>query len=275
MKRESLRRFRRFAAYLHDIGCKTGWRKQQRGFTLVTATVSTLVAGVILSGSWLAYGDLQTQWRVSHAERMMDQYAAATMQELANNLSWAWGAKNIQSNPRNIKWAFYMDDIIQEGRLFAAEYRYQLGPDHALELTYRPTRGILFNSFSPKWASDRLNTQYIWSGTGGSPRGVLKTFDRRDRMTLEGILLDFNLFPYLRDSIGVSNNPNRAEVVTVYLTMHYTYNSSPWFNVSSRLFGSSYVRERTYTTQIAMRNWDVENNKYKDRLLGRTTSATG
>jgi hypothetical protein len=38
--------------------------------------------------------------------------------------------------------------------------------------------------------------------------------------------------------------------------------------LGTRLYGSSYVRERTYRTQIAMRNWDVKTNIFRDEVLG-------
>ena len=178
MKLASLRALFASAIELRTVADK----KRQRGFTLVTSTISILVAGVVLGGTWLSYSMMQSQWRVASAERMMDQYAATTMQELTNRLSWAWGAKMIQGGPRNPKWAFYMDDVIEENGLFASTFPYTLGPDNALELTYRPTQGILFNAFPPKWAAERNSTHYVWSGRSGAPLGVVRSFDRRDRI---------------------------------------------------------------------------------------------
>jgi len=239
---------------------------KQRGFTLVNTVVASLIAGTITTGTWIAYSDMQVQWRISNAERVMDQYAAATMQELTNDLSWAWGAKEIQGGPRNTKWAFYMDDIMQENGLFAT-WKYQFGPDNALELTFRPAQGILINSMPPKWSAYRTNSQYLWSGHAGAPLGVQRAIDRRDRMTVEGIQIDFqDLKAYFSGTDTTSKK--RAEVVMVSMTMHYTYDAPSWYHVAMRLYGDSYIKEREYVTQIAMRNWDVESNSYRDMLLG-------
>jgi hypothetical protein len=245
----------------------------QRGFTLVSTVISMLIAGVVLTGAWLGYGDLQVEWRVANADRMMDQYAAAAMQELTNTLSWAWGAKQIQGG-RDQRWKFYLDDIVAERPMSVSRWDqlYHIGPDRMLELSYRPTAGILFNNTPPPWAADRFNRQYLWAGRSGSPQGVLYTMDRRDRMTMEGLQVDFNQFDSYLPTGGLPNEKlKRSMVISVELTMHYTYNSPSWFQVGTRLYGSSYVRERTYRTQIAMRNWDVETNVFRDEVLGQAS----
>ena len=243
-------------------------RSAQSGFTFASTTISLIIAGVVLTGAWLAYSDLQVQWRVANADRMMDQYAAASMQELTNTFCWSWGAKQIQGGNRDPRWKFYMDDIVAEHGPMAL-WKYHLGPDNLLELTYRPTSGILLNSTTPTWAADRLGSSYMWIGRGGAPRGVVRSFDRRDRMTVESLRIDFNYFPYLSNAAGRPNeNLRRSQVVTVTLVMHYTYNAPYWFQMGTRMYGPSYVRERTYSTQIAMRNWDVETNDFRDKMMG-------
>jgi hypothetical protein len=244
---------------------------KQRGFTLASVTISTLIAGVVLTGAWLGFSDLQVQWRVSNADRVMDQYAASTMQELTNTLSWAWGAKQIQGGSRDPHWKFYLDDIIEEnGQMERSRWDqyYHIASDRLLELTYRPTGGIYFNNTPPKWAVDRTSW-YVWVGRAGVPRGATRAYDRRDRMTVEGLTIDFNRFPYLPNTTGLpEENLRRSEVVTVTMVMHYSYNAPYWFQVGTRMYGSRYVRERIYSTQIAMRNWDVESNYFRDQVLG-------
>jgi len=247
----------------------------QRGFTLVSTMVSMLVAGVVLTGAWIGYTDLQVQWRVSNTDRVMDQYAAAAMQELTNTLCWAWGAKQIQGGSRDPRWKFYLDDIVAERPMSASRWDrdFHIGPDRMLDLSFRPTAGILFNNATaPLWAAGRFDRQYLWAGRAGVPRGVLNTMDRRDRMTVESLLVDFNQFDaYLTTGGQPNEKAKRSMVVKVILTMHYTYNAPYWFQLASRPYGTSYVRERQYTTQIAMRNWDVENNEFRDKVLGQTS----
>jgi type II secretory pathway pseudopilin PulG len=244
----------------------------QRGFTLVSTAVSMLIAGVVLTGAWIGYTDLQVQWRVSNADRVMDQYAAATMQELTNSLCWAWGAKQVQGG-RDPRWDFYLDDIVAERPMSSSRWdqQFHIGPDRMLQLTFRPTAGILFNNrTAPLWAADRFNRQYLWSGRSGARPGVVYTTDRRDRMTVESLQMDFNLFDYLTTSVP-DEKLKRSQVVRVIMVMHYTYNAPYWFQMGTRPYGTSYVRERRYETQISMRNWDVQNNDFRDKVLGLTS----
>jgi hypothetical protein len=244
----------------------------QRGFTLVSTVVSTLISSIMIAGVWSAYTDLKIQWRVSNAERAMDQYAASAMQDLTNTLSWAWGAKMIQGGPDNPRWKFYLDDIIEEHGLMSVsrwDQTYHIGPDRMLELTYSKTSGILFNGIRPKWTGERSTHEYLWTGRGGAPLGVLRSMDRRDRMTVESLLIDFNRFDYLPYTTGIVNEKlKRSQVVKIELTMHYTYTTPALFGLFARMYGNDYVRERKYTTQVSMRNWDVENNAFRDEVLG-------
>jgi type II secretory pathway pseudopilin PulG len=245
----------------------------QRGFTLVSTMVSMLIAGVVLTGAWIGYTDLQVQWRVSNADRVMDQYAAAAMQELTNTLCWAWGAKQIQGGSRDPRWKFYLDDIVAEQPMSASRWDrdFHIGPDRLLELSFRPTAGILFNNTAPPWAADRFRRQYLWAGRSGARPGLVYAMDRRDRMTVEGLQVHFNQFDSYLTTGGLPNElAKRSMVVRVRLTMHYTYHAPYWFQMGSPLYGTSYVRERIYDTQIAMRNWDVENNEFRDKVLGVT-----
>jgi hypothetical protein len=94
-------------------------------------------------------------------------------------------------------------------------------------------------------------------------------------MTMESLQIYFNRFEYLPTNPTIENDAlKRSQVVTVELTMQYTYKSSAWFGIGTRLYGSNYTRERKYTTQIAMRNWDVEHNEFRDEVLGLTTGGS-
>jgi hypothetical protein len=250
-------------------------RTAQRGLTLVSMAVSMLISGIVLTGAWMGYNDLQVQWRVSNADRVMDQYAASAMQELTNSLCWAWGAKEVQGDARDLRWKFYLDDIVAERPMSISRWDrdFHIGPDRMLELTYRPTRGILFNNrTAPLWAAGRLSGEYLWSGRSGARTGVVYAMDRRDRMTVESLLLDLNTFDSYLTTSQPDEKAKRSQVVRVSLVMHYTYNAPYWFQLGAPVYGTSYVRERKYETQISMRNWDVENNDFRDQVLGLASS---
>jgi len=153
-------------------------RRLQCGMTLVTMAVSFCVGGIALTGGWMSYMSYKAQWKASNVERMMDQYASSAMQEMTNNLSWAWSASPGGGGAIGARWKFYMDDIIQENGNIG-QYRYYR-PDNSLEIRAVTTQGLYFNDRLPSWS----NRQYLW--TGYRP-GYLKTgsMDHRDRMTVE------------------------------------------------------------------------------------------
>lgn len=246
---------------------KLSSRRSQSGFTLVGTAISAIIGTGILAGAWVAYTDMMIQWRVSHAERIMDQYAAAAMQELTNDLCWSWGAKQIQGGWVNPRWKFYFDDRIEEYGSMDL-WKYNRGADKMIEITYRPTSGILINNVPPSWARDRFTDYYVWAGRSYAPRGYTNTMDRRDRMTVESILFDweeFGSFPSNEESAL-----KRQGVMVIKMTMHYTYRPTNWAEKATHLYGRNYVRERKYETKIFMRNWDVDTNRYRDIVLGLT-----
>jgi hypothetical protein len=250
-------------------------RGHQLGFTtLVSAAVSTLVSGVVLTGIWMGYCSMLKQWKVVNADRQMDQYAAAAMQELTNVISWSWGAKQIGGGIGGSRWQFLMEDQVEEyGPMRQWKYGRIRDLQHFLELTYQPYRGILWHGQPPRWAVEANGTPYyLWRG--GSPTSSsTKAFDGRDQMTMESLWLDLNQHEgYEAPNQSLNGRAKWSMVIKIDMVMHYSYHSS--FR-SVGLYGDTYVREREYQTQIAMRNWDVESNWYFDQVTGKTTATTG
>jgi len=254
--------------WMHDARRKTE-RPSRRasGYTLVSMVVTVVVAAIVLTGAWMTYIGYQAQWKVSNADRMMDQYAAASMQEMTNLLSWSWGAKEI-SGGRFLRWKFLIDDQVQSAQTMSVweSTHYHRDVEHFVELTYNPSQGILFNGQPPRWVRDNgVNTGYQWggkppvSGSGHGP-GFGRIMDARDRITLESMTVDINDF---RDAGFVPSQEDQARlqmVLKVEIVMHYTSFNPTYFGLYSR----GYVRERRYSTEIAMRNWDVEHNDFRD-----------
>jgi len=240
---------------------------------LVQTAVAGIITGVVLTGGWMTFADMRAQWHIAAAERMMDQYAAAAMQELTNDLSWSWGGKRIQAGALSTRWQFVMNDVTgDEGGM--ARWRYATDPANFITLTVRPMQGILINGVPPKWSVDRYRTQYLWSGS--SPRrGTLKTFDRRDRMTVESFTVDFQRYPQFPGSSDPLESVKRQGPITVELVMHYTSSAKGWNSLGPRMHDGRYVRERRYSTEIFMRNWDVESNTYRDNLLHAVGGGAG
>lgn len=234
---------------------RKGDLRRQRGFTLVGTTISFMIAAVALTGAWIAYHDMQIQLHVASADRMMDQYAQATFQELTNVLSWSWG-----SDPfGNQAWKFYMDDVVEEWGLFETwTYRTE---NNMLLIGYRPNTGLLINNVQPKWARDRSNW-YKWTGSR-PPVGKTAAIDRRDRITMEALRFDRVRFDRFPTSDPVSE-VKREGVMKVWMTMHYSYTAPNWNRIGTRLFVDRYVRERYFETKIAMHNYDVSGNPFRD-----------
>jgi type II secretory pathway pseudopilin PulG len=244
-------------------------RRKNAGFTILEMAISLVISGAVITGAWMSYSSMLRQWRVAFADRMMDQYAHSTMQELTNLISWSWGAVQVQGGPRTPRWKFMMDDVIQENGIMD-QWTYHRDPDGFITLTYDASRGILINSSPPKWAADRYRNMYVWSGTRPGDDQV-RVMDRRDRMTIEGLQLEFQTFPWFW--VGTDSSASRTEkwraAVKVWLLMQYRSQGEA-FHQAPGVFAPTYVREREYQTQIFMRNWDVERNAFKDQVLGRS-----
>ncbi|RQV96644.1 hypothetical protein EH220_05415 [bacterium] len=253
---------------------KSSFRRVQVGFTLISTMVSFALASVALFGGWVAYRDIQMQWRVANAERQMDQYAHNAMAELVNVLSWSYGAEQIGSG-RNMRWQIaMMDQVLENAGQHGSgllSYRYRTDMYYLLRginggrinLTYDRDRGILFDRVPPEWAeASRGNQrQYVWRGSViRNPRTNLAAFDRRDRMTVVGLELDRSL---VNDPWRDPEKPWDAHaVIGITITMQYKYDAT--HGVS--LFTDEYVRERTYSTKVFCRNYDVPKNLFKEDL---------
>ena len=135
-----------------------------------------------------------------------------------------------------------------------------------VNLTYDRYRGILRNNVPPTWAEDHFRSQYVFIGT--SPRDAEShVMDRRDRMTIEGLTMDISRSPYVNTADPVAFTKARG-VVNVSMTLQYQYQGNSLFG----LYPTDYVRERTYTTQVYMRNWDInDNNSFRERYLSLNT----
>lgn len=259
-----------------DTKTRSSRRLRQRGFTLLSTAINFTVAGVVLAGGWMAFGAMRTQWKVANADRMMDQYGTGVMQELTNMLSWGWGAQPVQAAGRSIRWRWVMDDFVDPLR-GAGAWDYPLRPSNQdysyLEYSYAPARGVLINGMQPDWVYDTQKSWYLWTG---SRPGYLQTrsFDHRDRMTVEGLVIDFYNFPdFPTFGEGAAEDElTRQMVAKIELTVHYTYSAS---NNLFGLFADRYVRERKFETKVCMRNWWVENNSYRNVALGRYGYTSG
>ncbi|RPH96377.1 hypothetical protein EHM69_01545 [candidate division KSB1 bacterium] len=257
---------------------KNPGRRTQRGFSLVSMAVAAIIGGVAIIGGWAAVRGLQVHWHVSHGERLMDQYAAAALQELTNTLSWSWGGRQIVGGLTSTRWQFYMDDIIEENGLMQAAFPYPRDLGKMMTLTYQPNRGLLFSGTVPKWAANQSGDFYFWTSSrrakmdrvqiqiGGSDLDYYN-LDRRDRITVEGLRIEFADFR----QFGTQER-RWGQAVTVEITLHYSFLAPEGI---STLFSGNIVRERIYRTQISMRNWDVEENEFRDQILGPDAQGSG
>lgn len=224
--------------------------KRQAGYTLVSTVVSFTIGSIILAGAWTAYRDIQVQMHVQNADRQMDQYAQAAIQEITNFASWSWLGKQVQGGSRYTKWNFQTYDEVREYGAWVPWYiRDQ---DNYTQVSYKPTSGLLFGNRIPSWEQDRNGAYYVW--TGRAPRvGEIRVMDRRDRMTMESLLMDYTQsnYPASRDEYV-----NHMGTFDVAITLHYRYRANSMFGMYSR----EYARERTYQTTIYQRNWDSDIN---------------
>jgi len=240
------------------------------GFTLVSQLLSVFVGATVLLGGWAAYRDFQMQWRVSNAERQMDQYAQSAMQELVNILQWSCGAHtpNVANQADRITIAIG-DFVGENGGLFSGNNmrtghfpyatdnyftasKYIKG--HAMNggfirVTYHQDRGILINGNEPAWAD---NDNYVWRGRPlRNTRDMLAAFDRRDRTRVTEFAVDFPLYndPYATLE-GDGGKTMRSSVIKIKLVMQYRYHMDDTFSV----YGEDYVRERVYETSVCFLN---------------------
>ncbi|HEY3294707.1 MAG TPA: hypothetical protein VGL38_04680 [bacterium] len=243
-------------------------RRWASGFTIVSTAVSVAVAGIMLAGGWMSYASMLRQWKIGNAEREMDQYAAAAMQELTNDLSWSWGGIQIEGGPRNTRWKFMFDDQFEEnGQMGNSRFGRMRDYNKFVTFSYNPNSGILIGGRVPPWAGDNRHSQYRFIGTAPH-RGEVRSFDRRDRMTVEGLTMEFNRFPWYRTNT-IEDQIRRQGVVEISMTMQYTYRGT-FPNSDMGLYGNYYVRERQYSTQVSLKNWDTDGNAFKDSLLAHT-----
>jgi hypothetical protein len=187
------------------------------------------------------------------------------MQELTNDLSWSWAGVQLQGGTRTPRWKFLYDDKVEENGVMGITRMGRLrDPENFVVVNYQPSVGIMVGGVVPPWAGDRWHLQYQFLGTTPH-RNETRTFDRRDRMTVESLQMDFNTFDWYRMS-SIEEQTRRQGVVKVSMVMQYTYQGS-YPNSDVGLYGNYYVREREYSTQISLKNWDTDGNAFKDSLV--------
>ncbi|MBI5059612.1 hypothetical protein HZB60_07535 [candidate division KSB1 bacterium] len=237
-------------------------RRRDAGFTFVSTAITTIMAGVVLLGGWVAYRSFTMQIKVANADRQMDQYAQSTFLELTNLMGWGWDAVQIQGGSRNPIWKVRFYDRGSPGTDFARNWRYggRL-QDSLMTITYRASRGILLGGREPLWYGSGRSEQFVF--TGQRPRhDEIATMGRYDRITVEGFTMD-----YVRPSHDL--NLRKLGSVDISMTLQYRYRPPGRGDGLFGLFEQEYVRERTYQTSVFMRNWDTSVNPQADEVLGR------
>lgn len=259
--------------------------RRASGFTLVSQVVSVFVGSMVLLGGWAAYRDLSMQWKVANAERQMDQYANNAMGEIINTLQWSMGAYPIASG-RNPRWRIAIGEFIGENgglnsnvvsqghfpyqndgyfTLTQAAYQHRMFGGF-ITLQHTASRGILINGQEPYWAGGDAD-QFIWRGQ--NPRDEQRefsAFDRRDRMTVSSLSIDF---PLATDPAapneGAGATALKSAAIRVKLVMQYRYRASDWIGI----YGDDYIRERSYETSISPLNHghSIEDNPYFDEFV--------
>lgn len=255
-------------AQIQQQGTQAGnGRRAQRGFTLTSLAISLTISGFLIAGAWSAYSGMKAQWKVGMVDQIMDQYGHSAMMDLTNRLCWCWGGEQIQGGYHPI-WKFYVDDKVDEHRNF---HRYFTTYDDFIRITSDPNKGVLFNGLRPAWNPEH-NAQYHWY-TGSQPSiNTTKVYDQRDRMSLERMVLQHNAFPAFPRGDAIQQL-QRKGVLHVEIVMQYRY-SAPGSNLmATQTFANSYIRERIFKTDISMRNWDVNGNPYKDKLMEQQLSS--
>ncbi|NUO18721.1 hypothetical protein HUU59_04665 [bacterium] len=264
--------------------------RRAAGFTLASQAVSVFVAATVLLGGWAAYRDFSMQWRVSNAERQMDQYAQTAMTEMVNLLQWSLGGYQITSG-RNPRWRIAIGEQVNEnGGLNSIDragghFPYitdnyfttgQFVNDHKtyggfVTLSHNIDRGILINEREPYWAGSAAD-QWVWSARQArNARTELSAFDQRDRMRVTEFSIDYPLLNDPRATYEANPLEFTRSTIRIKMVMQYRYRSSD----SIGLFGDDYIRERVYETSISPLNWGSaisDNRFYKEFVL---TGATG
>ncbi len=257
------------------------------GFTLMSQIVVVAIGSIGLLGGWTAYRDFSMQWRVTNAERQMDQYAQAAMSEMINVLQWSMGAYQLAGG-RNPLWRIAMGEYVGENGGFNAgmdagaghfPYRHDgyftdtwaLYDPNMLGgfvlLSHRSDQGILFNRTQPEWANNRSG-QYVWRGSNRSRNNELAAFDRRDQMSVKSFSLDF---PLSTDPVlaNLSNEIERRtiaqSVIRIKLVMQYRYRAANGIG----LYGDDYIRERVYETSVSPLNFgkSINDNRYYQEFV--------
>jgi hypothetical protein len=228
--------------------------KTQGGFTIFHALVGGLIAGVGMTGTWIAYANYSMQARVMNADRQMDQYAASAMQEMTNLLTWSWGANPIRGGSTPL-WQFQIFDSIAENGAYNSHGGGYVVSHQFLDLTYRAAGGIVFSNQYPQWAVGRTASYFIWRGQPNLQHDRQYAFDRRDGMSVTGMTIDYPAQPgpYWMMKRGFYE---------IEIRMQYRYTAP--YGIS--LFSNQYVHERLYHTKIFPRNWDVEQNDWRRHL---------
>jgi hypothetical protein len=231
--------------------------KRERGFTLVSMTIGVLIGTLVLAGAWQVMVNYQAAMKVSYNDREMDQYAASVFKELTDILSWSWGGEEISGGTSSMRWKFLMNDQVNQWGNMQQSWElryYRRDPQGFITITYSPSEGILYNGSPSHVMLNEGHRFYHWQGGGHSGAPM----DRRDRVTMEGLQIDFNNFIDAGTAQG-KEAIDRQMVVVVSMNLHYVGNNTTNFG----LFRRGYVREKIYKTQIAMRNWDTPKNQYR------------
>lgn len=242
-------------------------RVRAAGFTLVSSVIASMISGVALLGAWTAYRNVNSQWRVAEIERQMDGYANNTLKEMTNLMGWGWSNVLLQGGDRAPRMKLYFDDRYNEEGNWRSprmwDYNGLMASDQSIMMTYRPFRGVLLAG------DDLLSAEsagYQWIGQSPNNNG-LRVMTANDRMSVIG--LEFSYMPLPQEAADPNGQTSRyAEnrmkgLINVTMTMQYRYRGRESNGVFSGLFPESYVHERTYYSQIYMRNWDIEGNTHR------------
>jgi hypothetical protein len=227
----------------------------QGGFTFFHALVGFMIAGVGMTGAWMAYWNFQMQARIAFADQQMDAYATSALQDLNNMLSWSWGGappRGQINGSWNSTWSFMIKDDIPGN----SPYNSYTTHNGLLTIGMLSSGGIQINSNQPPWARNRNQGYYIWRGRPSVTGSNVSAFDRRDGMTMTGLMFDY-------PAIASNLREIKYAYVGVEMRMQYRYSA----NSGISLFSNQYIHERTYRTRVFLRNWDVESNAYRDQRL--------
>ncbi|MCB9366886.1 MAG: hypothetical protein H6506_05100 [Calditrichaeota bacterium] len=257
------------------------------GFTLFEQTIVIMIGSTALLGGWAAYRDFSMQWRVSMAERQMDQYAQAAMSEMINVLQWSMGSQQLAGG-RNPLWRIAIGEYVNENGGFNAGQ--DLGSGHFpyihdgyfssttslydppmtggfITLSHRSNQGILLNGRQPEWANSRSG-MYVWRGDNRSGPNELAAMDRRDEMSVKSFSIDFPLYQDPATNVftdEISRKKFGESVMKITLVMQYRYRAEDVIG----LYGDDYIRERVYETSVASLNFgeSIVNNRYFQEFI--------